>query len=41
MDNPQNVQVELERLRKENEALKAKQAQPRSLSMKVSEKGAL
>ena len=41
-NNQENVQAELERLRKENQELKAKTAsQPRGLSMKVSEKGAL
>lgn len=37
----EDIQAELERLRKENEALKAKPAQVGALSMKVSEKGGL
>jgi hypothetical protein len=36
-----DVQDELERLRKENEALKAQAGKPRDISMKVSEKGAV
>jgi hypothetical protein len=40
MDNP-DMQAELERLRKENEALRAKTSHSKGLSMKVSEKGAL
>lgn len=41
-DNSQNVNAELEKLRRENDELRAKAAaQTRPLSMKVSEKGAL
>ena len=41
-DNTQNMNVELEKLRRENDELRAKAAaQTRPLSMKVSEKGAL
>ena len=41
-DNSQDVNEELEKLRKENEILRARAAaQSRPLSMKVSEKGAL
>ncbi len=41
-DNTQNVNGELEKLRRENDELRAKAAaQTRPLSMKVSEKGAL
>jgi hypothetical protein len=36
-----NLQAELERLRKENEQLKQSQRGPRAVSMKVSEKGGL
>jgi hypothetical protein len=37
----EDMKVELERLRAENEALKSKKATTGTLSMKVSEKGAL
>ena len=41
-DNSQSMNAELEKLRRENEELRAKAvAQTRPLSMKVSEKGAL
>lgn len=42
MENQQDIQAELERLRKENEELRLKSAtHSRALSMKVSEKGGL
>lgn len=37
----EDMKAELERLRAENEALKTKKSAPGTLSMKVSEKGAL
>jgi hypothetical protein len=40
-ENPNDLKAELERLKAENAALKAKKTSAGSLSMKVSEKGAL
>lgn len=41
MSKPSAIELELAALRAENERLRANQAKPRSLSLKVSEKGAV
>jgi hypothetical protein len=41
MSNDEEMRAELERLRRENEALKQQKSAPRAVSLKVSQKGAV
>ena len=41
MASDEELRAELERLRRENEALKQKQSSPRTVQLKVSQKGAV